>query len=166
MSLMSPEADWVTESTNVPEERSELVARISEVWGEGDEERAAIIEYQGGVPRQWAEGFARLDPAGPPRGMPPKRWQRFLDDIGLFLDSPFCGIAVALGWEPHDLFGCDRDRPFACIDQAGLLWLLNGDKLVALSENTATIETSNSVRHTYRLRPMETGRVLVWELAL
>ena len=33
------------------------------------------------------------------------------------------------------LFGYDRDRPFARIDQAGLLWLLNGDRLVMLAEH-------------------------------
>ena len=27
-----------------------------------DEERAAIIEFDGGVPRPWAEAFARLEP--------------------------------------------------------------------------------------------------------
>jgi hypothetical protein len=47
----------------------------------------------------------------------------------LFLDSPFRAVAQALDWGPDDLFGCDRDRPFARIDQAGLLWLLNGDRL-------------------------------------
>ena len=73
-------------------------------------------------------------------------------------------VAAALGWGPLDLFGCDRDRPFARIDQAGLLWLLNDDKLVALSENSAGIETRTGNRHTYRRKPSEPGRVLAWEL--
>lgn len=90
-------------------------------WGEAEAERAAIIEHEGAIPREWAEGFARLDPAQPPCDVPTKRWQRFVDDVGLFLDSPFCAVAAALGWGPHDLFGCDRDRPFARIDSAGLL---------------------------------------------
>ncbi len=34
----------------------------------GWEERAAIIEYDGGAPRAWAEALARLDPARPPVG--------------------------------------------------------------------------------------------------
>ena len=63
-----------------------------------------------------------------------------------------------------DLFGCDRDRPLARIDQAGLLWLVNGDKLVALTENTATIERQTGARQTYRRKPSTPGRVLVWEL--
>ena len=110
------------------------------------------------------EGFARLDPNRPPGDVPPKRWVRFIDDIGLFLDDGFAAKAAALGWGPHDLFGCDRDRPFARVDSAGLLWLLNGDKLVALSENTATIERRTGARQTYRRKRSSPGQVLVWEL--
>ena len=75
-----------------------------------------------------------------------------------------------MGWKgrgawlgANDLFGCDRDRPFARIDSAGLLWLLNGNRLVALSENTATIETCTGARQSWR-KPSELGRVLAWEL--
>ena len=84
--------------------------------------------------------------------------------MGLFLDSPFCAVAAALGWGPLDLFGCDRDRPFAWIDQAGLLWLLNGDKLIALSENTATIERRTGAREIYCRKPTESDCVVAWEL--
>src|SRR5262249_57558490 len=65
-------------------------------WGETEDERAAIVEHDGAIPREWAEGFARLDPDAAPADVPPKRWQRFIDDIGLFLDSPFCAVAAAL----------------------------------------------------------------------
>jgi hypothetical protein len=88
---------------------------------EAEQERAAIIEYDGGTPRAWAEGFSRLDPTRSPKDMPPRRWERFVNDIGRFPDGPFCVVAMSLGWGPYDLFGCDRDRPFARIDKAGLL---------------------------------------------
>jgi hypothetical protein len=132
-------------------------------WGEAEEERSAIVEHDGKIPREWAEGFARLDRDRPTGDVPPKRWQRFVDDLGLFLDGPFCAVAAALGWGPHDLFGCDRDRPFARVGQAGLLWLLDGNKLVAMSENTATIETPTEARQFYRRKPGELGRVLAWD---
>jgi hypothetical protein len=138
---------------------------IPVMWREAEEERAAIVEHNGCIPRAWAEGFARLDSNRPPGDVPPRRWQRFVDDVGLFLDSPFCAVAAALGWGPLDLFGCDRDGPFARIDQAGLLWLLSGDRLLALTENTATIATKTGARQTYRRKPSEPGRVLAWELA-
>ena len=111
------------------------------------------------------EGFARLDPDRPPADVPPSRWQRFVDDVGLFLDR-WADYAAALGWTPYDLFGCDRDRPFSRMDRAGLLWLLNGDRLVMLAEDAATIETRTGARQTWRRKPREPGRVLVWELVL
>jgi hypothetical protein len=134
------------------------------IWGDTEEERAAIVEHEGKIPREWAEGFARLDPNRPPGDVPLSRWQRFVDDAGLFLDR-WASYAAALGWGAHDLFGCDRDRPFARIDQCELLWLLNGARLVALCENTATIETHGGTRLTYHRKPDIAGRVLAWDLA-
>jgi hypothetical protein len=133
--------------------------------GRGEDERAAIVEHNGGTPRAWAEGFARLHPERPPADVAPQRWQQFVDDVAHFFDNGFAAKAAALGWGLFDLFGADRDRPFARIDQAGLLWLLNGNRLAALSENIATIETRTGARQTYRRKPSERGRVLVWELA-
>jgi hypothetical protein len=138
---------------------------LRRAWGEAEEERAGIVEYDGGIPRAWAEGFARLHPDRPPGDVPARRWLQFVDDVGRFLDGGWAERAAALGWGPYDLFGCDRDRPFARIDRAGLLWLLNGDRLVALSENTATIETRTGARQTCRRKPSEASRVLAWELA-
>jgi hypothetical protein len=43
-------------------------------WTDEHEERAAIVEYAASVPREWAEGFARLDPGRPPDDVPPRRW--------------------------------------------------------------------------------------------
>jgi hypothetical protein len=95
-------------------------------WGEAEEERAGVIEYDGNVPRAWAEGYARLHPDHPPGDVPLRRWQTFVDDCGRFLDGGWANRVAALGWGPLDLFGCDRERPFARIDHAGLLWLVNG----------------------------------------
>jgi hypothetical protein len=146
-------------ASSIPDRSATLATK-----GADGEERAAIVEHDGGAARTWAEGFARLDPEQPPGDVSPHRWQCFVDDVGLFLDGGFAEQATALGWSPHDLFGCDRDRPLARIDRAGLLWLLKGDKLVALTADTATIETRTGARLTYRRKPDEPGRVLAWEL--
>ena len=131
------------------------------------EERAAIIEHDGGAPRAWAEGFARLDPSKPPNDMPQRRWLRFIDDCGRFLDGGWAARAAALGWGPLDLFGCDRERCVVRVDNLGLLWLLNGGKLVELQRDCAVLETAGGARQTYRRRPVEVGRVvLAWELSL
>jgi hypothetical protein len=48
--------------------------RALAIWGEAEEERAAIVEHDGKIPCEWAEGFARLDPDRPPVDVPLKRW--------------------------------------------------------------------------------------------
>ena len=149
MALLSPAEDgWLTE------DRRALFA-----------ERAAIIEFDAGASRTWAEALARLDPRSPPSDVPDRRWVQFIDDCGQFLDSGWGSRAGALGWVPLDLFGCDRERPFARIDRAGLLWLINGSKLVALTAESATIETKTGHRQTYQRRPVEIRSiVLAWDL--
>ena len=92
------------------------------------------------------------------------RWLRFIDDCGRFLDEGWAACAEALGWGPLDLFGCNRDKPFARISQAGLLWLLEGRKLLALTADTAAIATHSGGKLTFYRRLLETGGVLAWEL--
>jgi hypothetical protein len=136
-----------------------------ETWTDTQEERAAITEYDGGAPRAWAEALARLAPADPPAEVPPRRWLRFIDDCGRFLDAGWAARAAALGWGPLDLFGCDRERPFARIDHMGLLWLVNGGSILDLHRDRAVLKTESGVLQTYRRRPVEVGRVvLAWEL--
>jgi hypothetical protein len=138
----------------------------AETSTEPEEERAGIAGFDGGSARQWAEALARLDPSKPPGDVPPRRWLRFIDDCGHFLDNGWAARATALGWGPLDLFGCDRERPFARIDRAGLVWLINGRKLVALTADSVAIETPSGGRQTYCRSPVEVGRVvLAWELS-
>jgi hypothetical protein len=126
----------------------------------------AIAEYDGGASRSWAEALARLDPARPPDDVPLRRWFQFIDDCGRFLDEGWADRAVALGWGPFDLFGCDRFKPYARIDRMGLLWLLNAQKLLALGSDSAAISTPSGGSITFRRCPNEPGRVLAWQLSM
>jgi hypothetical protein len=117
------------------------------------------------VPLGWIHGLFRLDPNSSPGDVPKRYWQQFIIDARRLVKYGTVVQAAALGWTTLDLFGCDRTKPFARIDQAGLLWLLNGDRLIALTENTATIETRTGARQTFRRKPNEPDRVLAWELA-
>jgi hypothetical protein len=76
--------------------RAELVAALSAAEADGFGERAAIIK-SGGVPRAWAEGYARLHPDLPPGDVPLRRWQTFVDDCGRFLDGGWAKRVAALG---------------------------------------------------------------------
>jgi hypothetical protein len=147
--------------------KSSVAATEEALWAKTEEERAAIAEYDGGAPRAWAEALARLDPNKPPGDVPTQRWLRFVDDCGRFLDGGWAVRAAAFGWGPLDLFGCDRERPFACVDHLGLLWLLNGASVVELHRDRAILETERGAHQCYRRRPVEVGRVvLAWELSL
>jgi hypothetical protein len=142
-----------------------LTSNTVDTWTDSKEERAAIIEYDGGAPRVWAEALARLDPAKPRAGISPKRWLRFIDDCGRFIAGGWAAQAAACQWQPLHLFGCDRTRPYA--RDRGLLWEINGGRLIELDRNRAIIETRWGAQLRYRCRPLELGRVvLAWELTV
>jgi len=90
----------------------------------------------------------------PPGDVPPARWYAFLNDLESIEKSGLADRARALGWSDTDLYGCDPDRPYARIDRAGLVWLLNGGRVVALKTDAAAIETSTGARLVYRRRKL------------
>ena len=87
-------------------------------------------------------------------------------DHAKFLDGGWAERAASFGWGQIDLFGCDRERPFARVDHLGLLWLLNGGRIAELHRDRAIVETTGGGHQTYRRRPVEVGSVvLAWELS-
>jgi hypothetical protein len=117
------------------------------------------------VARAWTEALAAVDLARPPADVPLRRWLQLIDDIGRFVDSGFGKKAAALRWKVTDLFGCDREKPFARIDRQGLCWLIAGNRIIDLSEAGAIIETWTGTRQTWLRKPSEPNRVLPWELS-
>jgi hypothetical protein len=110
-----------------------------------------------------AEGLARLDAGSPPCDVPMTRWAHFIDDCRRFLDDGWANCAERLGWTALDLFGCDNTKPLVRISRAGLLWLLNGRKLCALTADAATIVTASGGYLSFRRCLREPGGVLAWE---
>jgi hypothetical protein len=94
------------------------------------------------VVQQWLEGVQRLDYVRSLLAVPPIRWQLFLGDCHSFLNSSenWAERAAALGWGALALFGCHRTRPLEHLGSAGLLWAINGGKLVELHRDWAVIE--------------------------
>jgi hypothetical protein len=146
------------------QERKKPPSCQSETEAPGLNSFSSLLSYSG-IPQAWLAGVARLHPAYPPADVPSGRWRRIVDEMVRFIDSDFAASATALGWDPVDLFGCDRDRPYARIDRAGLLWLLGAGRIVALTANTATIEFPTGSRQIWRRRSSGPGRVLAWQLA-
>jgi len=127
------------------------------------EERAALIEYGAGVPREWAEGFARLDLAAPPAGFDAKRWRTLIDDGGKFLDR-WGGEAARLGWSVLDLFGAHPVAPAFRYDAAGLVNLISGGDVVDIRTDRAVIRTPAGNSLTYYLRRDCSDAVALWDL--
>jgi hypothetical protein len=159
----APPDDLVQAAREAKAALREMVRPTMGFGADTDDSRAAVIGYGGSAPSEWAEALARLDPAQPPADVPDGRWRRFIDDCGVFLDSGWAGRAAALGWEPPE--GCDRAKPFARVSRQGLLWLLNGRPLLALTGDIAATANANGGRLTYYKRPPQPGQILVWELA-
>jgi hypothetical protein len=77
-------------------------------------------------------------------------WQQASEDGARFV-TQWGKLAEALGWAPADLFGLHTPpekpapnyRRLSRYDQTGLIWLLHGRRVVALTKDTAVIETAN-----------------------
>jgi len=95
------------------------------------EERAAIIEYDGGIPREWAEGFAKLCTMPCPPAYRPQRWMRLIDDAGHFVDN-WAPVAKKFGWTTEQVFGVDATAPEACHASRGLISLLDGRRIIEM----------------------------------
>jgi hypothetical protein len=145
--------------------RSERFERSEATSADAFEERAAIVQYEAGVPREWAQGFARLCIMARPAGVPLSQWRLVVNAGGTFINR-WAARAAALGWGTESIFGCSADAPAARHDLQGLVWLIGEGELFALTDSTATIRTTNGSRLTYRrtVAPPNARAVAAWEL--
>lgn len=97
--------------------------------------------------RGWLTEIDRLDRATPPGDVPLAAWQRFLDSARAFADAGWLDRAAELGWDAYQLFGCDRTRPYARLDHCGLVWLIGGGRVVALTADAAVLATTGGAEH-------------------
>jgi hypothetical protein len=95
-------------------------------------------------------------------GVPQHRWRQFVDDCYNFLSSKQAERAAQLGWDAWALFGCRRDRPGDA--GAGLLWAVNGGRVVEIHRDWAGIELAGngSQRVFDRRRPGAANVALPW----
>jgi hypothetical protein len=89
--------------------------------------------------------------------VPVDRWQQAVADGKTFL-AQWGEQAQALGWTARDLFGLltvpEHAKPsfnrLARYDETGLIWLLDGRRVVALSEDRAAIQSPSGNVTIYR----------------
>jgi len=84
----------------------------------------------------WDVGVASLDPACPLGGYAPDRWARIINDCDRVI-ADFGQSAAALGWSAIDLFGFPLGGA-AGVSLGGLVWRMDGGRLIAMDENSAT----------------------------
>jgi hypothetical protein len=100
--------------------------------------------------------FSALEARCPDR-VPTDRWQRAVEDGRAFL-ARWSDQARALGWTARDLFCLlsvpEHAKPsfnrLSRYDETGLIWLLDGRRVVALTENMAAIQSPSGNVTVYR----------------
>ena len=119
------------------------------------------------VPAEWVQGVARLAEMPCPARFPVAKWPQVITDAAAFLER-WAAQAAALGWPSWELFGCHRRAPWQRLDAMGLVLLLRGKELAALTGGEAAIRTATGAHQTYRRKPADplhpAERCLVWEL--
>jgi TubC N-terminal docking domain len=96
----------------------------------------------GALPKEpvaaWSDGVAILRSMPPPRTYPAHAWKQLILDAQRFLED-WAPQAAALGWPGWELFGCHKRAPWGRIQGMGLVLLLRGDELAALTATEAAI---------------------------
>ena len=119
------------------------------------------------APVGWTMGVAALERRSPPTDVQPHRWKCFVDDCVRFLAAEENGAerAATLGWDDLALFAA-RTRPLDHQGSAGLLWHVNGGRIVELHRDWAVIERpedrSRRVHHRRSLDPRTVTLPWTW----
>jgi hypothetical protein len=143
-----------------------VVSAVSAVSAAGCEieERAAIAEYDGGLPRILAEALARLETCPPPPGTQPRRWQRAQAAFVELLATGAAIEALAAGWTPQELCGVSAIAPHDAPSKAGLIFSMwPGDRVEGVDRWGCNIAASQRW-HTWRRVPASALAVMPWDL--
>jgi hypothetical protein len=115
------------------------------------------------IPVDWVQGVACLAYDRPIADVPRHRWRQFVEDCTNFVSSSWAERASALGWDAVSPFGCRRNHPLSYLGSAGLLWVVNGCKLIELHRDWAVIDLpSNRSQRIFSRRSVEAGITLPW----
>ena len=100
------------------------------------EERSAIIEHDGRVPRKWAEAYAWLLCSPRPEHVAKMRWRRALDDAGRLVDLWVPSLS-AMGWDEGSVFGSSLTSV-----RKSLIFELNGREVAAVARNAVIVKST------------------------
>jgi hypothetical protein len=137
------------------------VTNVTSVTKNFDEGRAAGVGTE--FPSEWHAILAGLKERESPDWVSPDGWEMLLHDAARFLDR-WLSTAQAMGWTALDLFGAHPTRPAVRFDVIGLLLLIQGGEVVALSAESASIRRPSGAVLRFFRRPTA-GAVLLSEAA-
>jgi len=142
------------------------ISPLADTWGAAAPAKIVLLHCPPGVPEAWAQGVADLFTMAPPTPYTVERWMGLREDSYRFV-SGWAAQARRLGWADFEVFGVHHTHPWARLDCMGLVPLLQGREVVALSEGQATIKTVEDRVLTYRRKngPRPDGVCLLWELS-
>jgi hypothetical protein len=101
-------------------------------------EQGQTASAAGAPASEWHALLAGLTERRRPDWMMSDRWEMLLHDAERFLDR-WSPTAHAMGWTTLDLFGTHPTRPAVRFDVMGLLLLLQGGEVIALTAEGASI---------------------------
>lgn len=144
------DADKIIEdayNSYISDNRSAIVTSVTNVTGLDDDkfERAAIQEFDGKLPREWAEAFAKLQFIDKPKQYSQAEWEQVLNDAGLFADK-WASQAMALGWSILDVFAVHKSGNLRRLDGDGVILSIRGRRVVAVTADHIVIETWGGTR--------------------
>lgn len=115
-----------------------------------------------GAPQEWLVGLQRLGAMPPPAVFTDERWAQLIEDAHGFIDR-WGRTAAQFGWSTLDLFGVHPMAPITRHDAKGLIPLLGGNTVVAVSEHTATIRMPSGSALRFNRMGKAAG-VCIWEI--
>ncbi len=126
--------------------------------------RVALVAVPDGVPEAWVQGVGDLLVMPPHPAWTDEGWTTLQEDARRFLQQ-WAAQAHRLGWDVLNLYGVHRGSPMARLDCRGLVPLLRGRAVLALTEDRAAIEVRPGGRQTYRRKPVRVvDQCPVWVL--
>ena len=126
--------------------------------------RVVLLHCPPGVPKPWVQGICDLLVQPCPASCPEEWWEALREDSYHFLRD-WAARAHEQGWPAVDLFGAHPVKPWERFDCMGLVPILNGARVTALSDIEATIEKPNKAWLTFRRRGQVPDEArLIWEL--
>ncbi len=111
--------------------------------------KVVLLHCPPGVPETWTQGMADLLAMACPASCPAERWKVLREDAYTFLRD-HAARAHEVGWTVLDLFGVHPVKPWVRFDHMGLVPLLNGARVTALSDIEVVIEKPSGARLTFR----------------